>query len=80
MCKKETTISCWVLYGDPSRSRCIHQKYICDGQNDCFNGDSISDEFGCREYSHNIIYIFIIILIFTSFPLINAYLLLFDNY
>ncbi|XP_026810792.1 G-protein coupled receptor GRL101-like isoform X1 [Rhopalosiphum maidis] len=47
VCTTGSTLSCWVPEGNPSR--CIRQKYICDGQNDCFNGLSISDEFGCDK-------------------------------
>lgn len=47
VCQKESTLSCWMPEGNPSR--CIQQDYICDGQNDCFNGFSISDEFGCGK-------------------------------
>uniref|UniRef100_A0A2S2Q070 G-protein coupled receptor n=1 Tax=Sipha flava TaxID=143950 RepID=A0A2S2Q070_9HEMI len=50
VCQKESTLSCWMPEGNPSR--CIRQEYICDGQNDCFNGFSISDEFGCVNNSY----------------------------
>lgn len=30
--------------------RCIRRQFLCDGHNDCYNGDFLSDEFGCGEY------------------------------
>ncbi|VVC28732.1 Hypothetical protein CINCED_3A011872 [Cinara cedri] len=34
-----------------SPPRCIHQDFVCDKKNDCFNGNTISDEFGC-DYTY----------------------------
>lgn len=49
VCQRGFALNCWMPGGNPSR--CISQAYICDGQNDCFNGFSISDEFGCSKWS-----------------------------
>ncbi|XP_037784837.1 low-density lipoprotein receptor-like [Penaeus monodon] len=38
-----------VANGDRSRDRCIAPHYICDGRNDCQNGEYLSDEYGCGE-------------------------------
>ncbi|XP_046393061.1 G-protein coupled receptor GRL101-like isoform X2 [Ischnura elegans] len=35
------------------RERCIRPQFICDTVNDCQNGHSLSDEFGCPYWNHS---------------------------
>ncbi|XP_050537187.1 G-protein coupled receptor GRL101-like [Daktulosphaira vitifoliae] len=44
VCRRGFSLNCWMPVGSPSR--CIKERYICDGHNDCFNG---FDEFGCND-------------------------------
>ncbi|XP_050428595.1 G-protein coupled receptor GRL101-like [Adelges cooleyi] len=46
VCRRGSSLNCWMPEG--SSSRCIKERYICDGRNDCFNG---FDEFGCEDES-----------------------------
>ncbi|XP_037781865.1 G-protein coupled receptor GRL101-like [Penaeus monodon] len=46
-CEVGSTLSCMTANLDRSRDRCISPEFICDGQNDCHNGDFYSDEYGC---------------------------------
>jgi len=63
VCQRGWTLNCWMPEGNPAR--CIREKYVCDGQNDCFNGFLISDEFGCSEWSF-VLYIYIYIRYFLT--------------
>ncbi|XP_075225702.1 G-protein coupled receptor GRL101-like [Lycorma delicatula] len=50
LCHVGSALSCSVPASSHSKNRCIAQKYICDGFNDCHNGDFFSDEFGCGSF------------------------------
>ncbi|XP_064080613.1 G-protein coupled receptor GRL101-like [Macrobrachium nipponense] len=46
-CSLGGSLTCMVGNQDRSRDRCISPQFICDGHNDCHNGQYISDEYGC---------------------------------
>ncbi|EEB11021.1 class A rhodopsin-like G-protein coupled receptor GPRgph, putative [Pediculus humanus corporis] len=48
MCRVGSTISCRTTISGVTIERCISHEYICDGFNDCLNGNNnLSDEYGC---------------------------------
>lgn len=48
ICKVGSTISCKSTVSGMTIERCISPEYICDGYNDCLNGNNnLSDEYGC---------------------------------
>ncbi|XP_068222848.1 G-protein coupled receptor GRL101-like [Palaemon carinicauda] len=46
-CSLGGSLTCMVGNQDRSRDRCISPQFICDGHNDCHNGQYMSDEYGC---------------------------------
>ncbi|XP_076044816.1 G-protein coupled receptor GRL101-like [Oratosquilla oratoria] len=47
VCSAGASLPCMVATQDRSHDRCIAPKFICDGRNDCHNGEYLSDEYGC---------------------------------
>lgn len=46
VCELGESLLCAGAALSATRERCIQAQYLCDGYNDCYNGD-YSDEFGC---------------------------------
>ncbi|RZF48230.1 hypothetical protein LSTR_LSTR006197 [Laodelphax striatellus] len=46
-CELGSTLGCSTPGSSHTKSRCIAPQFLCDGVNDCHNGDFYSDEFGC---------------------------------
>ncbi|ROT69529.1 G-protein coupled receptor, partial [Penaeus vannamei] len=50
-CHKGVALTCVVSPLDRKKDRCIAARNICDGFNDCHNGEQVSDEYGCHWLS-----------------------------
>ncbi|XP_069980550.1 G-protein coupled receptor GRL101 isoform X1 [Penaeus vannamei] len=50
-CHKGVALTCVVSPLDRKKDRCIAARNICDGFNDCHNGEQVSDEYGCLNES-----------------------------
>ncbi|XP_071549649.1 uncharacterized protein [Panulirus ornatus] len=48
-CEVGASLTCMVADHDRSWNRCIARDHICDGHNDCHNGQYVNDEFGCAS-------------------------------
>ncbi|XP_024084029.1 G-protein coupled receptor GRL101-like isoform X2 [Cimex lectularius] len=48
-CIVGTSLACGTTERNRAEERCIASGFLCDGQNQCFNGKYLSDEFGCKE-------------------------------
>ncbi|KAG8305466.1 hypothetical protein J6590_069358 [Homalodisca vitripennis] len=55
-CRPGVALGCSVppLPQNSGKLRCIQPQYLCDGYNDCHNGNFLSDEFGC-ELSNRVV-------------------------
>ncbi|XP_054275996.1 G-protein coupled receptor GRL101-like [Macrosteles quadrilineatus] len=49
ICKLGKSLGCSVPESahTSAKERCIRKEFLCDGHNDCYNGNFLSDEFGC---------------------------------
>ena len=52
MCKIGAALACSVpnAVSENAKERCIRPQFLCDGHNDCHNGNFLSDEFGCGKF------------------------------
>lgn len=55
MCKAGAALACSVPTAVPEngKERCIRPQFLCDGYNDCHNGNFLSDEFGCGKFLYS---------------------------